>query len=281
MAVRPRKGVGMLFGHQHDTAAQPVQNPSAVQPSSVAAVNPLAVDPATGISLPTPPPPPTPLEPDEPSVLDQPTFPVSDPIDPEPTAPLIDQATLYTDDITTGHTPATAEPLDEPESTADTVYTPTSSSQVVSGSEPTFDPSEPTATVDNSLDDTTTDSLTDSTTTDAVDTYTPGSLDEAPPEPPVDPIPTTDTADSTDSNDLLSLKQQALAQLGPLVDQLDQTPEERFRTTMMLIQSTDNQSLIPAAYEVAQTISDEKARAQALLDIVNEINYFTQQAKNS
>jgi hypothetical protein len=61
-----------------------------------------------------------------------------------------------------------------------------------------------------------------------------------------------------------------------LVGQLDLTPEERFRTTMMMIQSTDNQTLIPAAYEAAQNITEEKVRAQALLDIVNEINYFTQ-----
>lgn len=77
-------------------------------------------------------------------------------------------------------------------------------------------------------------------------------------------------------DDLLSIKQQALQQLSPLVDHLDQSPEEKFRTTMMLIQAADNQSLIKDAYEAAEKISDEKARAQALLDVVNEINYFTQ-----
>jgi hypothetical protein len=46
---------------------------------------------------------------------------------------------------------------------------------------------------------------------------------------------------------------------------------------MMMIQASDDQSLIRTAFEAAQKISDEKARAQALLDIVNEINYFTQQ----
>jgi len=44
----------------------------------------------------------------------------------------------------------------------------------------------------------------------------------------------------------------------------------------MMIQAADDQSLIKDAYEAAQNINDEKARAQALLDIVNEINYFTQ-----
>lgn len=76
-------------------------------------------------------------------------------------------------------------------------------------------------------------------------------------------------------DDLLSLKQQVLSDLEPLVGHLDQTPEEKFRTTMMLIQSTDNDSLIKDAYMAAKDIPVEKIRAQALLDVVNEINYFT------
>jgi len=79
------------------------------------------------------------------------------------------------------------------------------------------------------------------------------------------------------SDDLLQIKQQALQQLSPLVGHLDQTPEEKFRTTMMMIQASDNQDLIKDAYAAAQSIEDEKTRAQALLDIINEINYFTQQ----
>ena len=77
--------------------------------------------------------------------------------------------------------------------------------------------------------------------------------------------------------DLVEIKQQALSQLQPLVSHLDQSPEERFRTTMMMIQASDDQGLVKDAYAAAQSIPDEKARAQALLDIVNEINYFTQQ----
>lgn len=82
-------------------------------------------------------------------------------------------------------------------------------------------------------------------------------------------------------DDLLDLKQQALTDLGPLVDHLDQTPEEKFRTTMMLIQSTDNSALIKDAYAAAQAINDDKIRAQALLDVINEINYFTQQPSDA
>jgi hypothetical protein len=97
-----------------------------------------------------------------------------------------------------------------------------------------------------------------------------GSAPALPPEPtaPLSPLQNADA--------LVSIKEQALTSLSPLVGHLDQTPEEKFKTTMMLIQASDNSTLIKEAYEAANQISDEKTRAQALLDVVNEINYFTQ-----
>src|SRR4051812_19468621 len=76
-------------------------------------------------------------------------------------------------------------------------------------------------------------------------------------------------------DELLDIKQQALQSLTPLVHTLDQSPEEKFKTTMMLIQASDNAKLIKDAYTAASQIQDEKIRAQALIDIINEINYFT------
>lgn len=97
-----------------------------------------------------------------------------------------------------------------------------------------------------------------------------------------------DTADNSDvtlpsdiPSDLLNIKQEALQELSPLVEHLEQSPEERFRTTMMMIQATDDSSKIKDAYDAAQKIEDNKVRAQALLDVVNEINYFTQQQKQA
>ncbi|SRR5581483_6246939 len=83
-------------------------------------------------------------------------------------------------------------------------------------------------------------------------------------------------ADTGMADGLIDIKQEALQSLKPLVGHLNQSPEEKFRTTMMMIQASDDQSLIPEAYDAAKQISDEKVRAQALLDVVNEINYFTQ-----
>ena len=88
--------------------------------------------------------------------------------------------------------------------------------------------------------------------------------------------PAIAAAEPVDANSLIDIKQQALTQLSPLIGHLEQTPEEKFRTTMMMIQASDDQDLIRSAFEAAQNITEEKVRAQALLDIVNEINYFTQ-----
>lgn len=99
---------------------------------------------------------------------------------------------------------------------------------------------------------------------------------EEPDSPSSTPI--APAADTTATDTLLGIKQDALQQLSPLVGHLNQTPEEKFRTTMMMIQASDNQALIKDAYAAAQAITDDKTRAQALLDIINEINYFTRQA---
>lgn len=84
------------------------------------------------------------------------------------------------------------------------------------------------------------------------------------------------SASGKDDGDLAKIKQQALEQLSPLVHKLDQNPEEKYKTLMMMVQASDNQDLLNETYEAAQKITDEKAKAEALLNIVNEINYFTQ-----
>lgn len=137
----------------------------------------------------------------------------------------------------------------------------------------------------------TTDTPTADIPTPVADTPVPEVATETPapvPEPVVTPAveptttPTTDDAKSDEApasledTELLSLKEQAIKELAPLLDQLDQSPEEKFKTTMMMIQATDNADLVKGAHEAAAKITDEKVRAQALLDIVNEINYFTQ-----
>lgn len=75
--------------------------------------------------------------------------------------------------------------------------------------------------------------------------------------------------------DLESIKQSALTELRPLIDHVDLPADEKFDTYLMLIRSTDDPSLIGPAHAVAQSIEDEKRRAEALLDIVKEIDFLS------
>jgi hypothetical protein len=77
------------------------------------------------------------------------------------------------------------------------------------------------------------------------------------------------------SSDLDSIKKDALSELRPLVDKLDVSPEEKFDTYLLLLRSTDDQTLISPAFESARAIADEARRAQALLDIIKEIDYLS------
>lgn len=85
------------------------------------------------------------------------------------------------------------------------------------------------------------------------------------------------TSGTTESDDqLMQIKQQALEQLSPLVDHLDLPADQKFDTYMEILRASDNKDLVQPAFEVAQTIEDEDKKAQALLDVVNEVNYLTQ-----
>lgn len=86
------------------------------------------------------------------------------------------------------------------------------------------------------------------------------------------PTPRTSTANPSD---LDTIKKDALEQLRPLIDKVDLPAEEKFDTYLMLIRSTDDASLIAPAHVAAQAITDEKRRAEALLDIIKEIDYLS------
>ena len=110
-----------------------------------------------------------------------------------------------------------------------------------------------------------------------------GSMLDTPTPPIAVPAPTSmpssvaiAAAGPQDAEDLLSMKQEALKHLQPLVGNLQQNPEEEFRTFMMMIQATDDKTMLKKALEAAKRIPEDKARAQAMLDVINEINYFTQ-----
>ncbi|PLS81091.1 hypothetical protein CYG49_03105 [Candidatus Saccharibacteria bacterium] len=115
-------------------------------------------------------------------------------------------------------------------------------------------------------------------------------------EPPVSAIapPNADVAPTTDysipvinnstpapiingTSDLEGIKKDALEQLRPLIDHLNLPTAEKFDILLLIIRSTDDQSLLTQAHETAKAIEDESKRAQALLDVIKEIDYFSAQ----
>lgn len=94
---------------------------------------------------------------------------------------------------------------------------------------------------------------------------------EMPPLPEMPPIAPPVAA----GDDLDAIKQEALGELRPLVDKLNVSAEEKFDTYLLLLRSTDDKSLIEPAHAAARSITDEARRAQALLDIIKEIDYLS------
>lgn len=103
-----------------------------------------------------------------------------------------------------------------------------------------------------------------------------------------DPLPTTPapvvndsgavvTASDSSLDAIEQIKISALQELRPLMQHIDLSPEERFEKYLMMLRASDDASLIQPTYEAAQKIGGEKLRAQALLDVINEINYLNSQ----
>lgn len=104
------------------------------------------------------------------------------------------------------------------------------------------------------------------------------------PQPSVPPVVAAEPAPAVapqvpgvpgDANSLEDIKRTALDELRPLVDRVGLKPEEKFDVYLMLIRSTDDTSLIAPAHATAQSIEDDKKKAEALLDIIKEIDYLS------
>ena len=106
---------------------------------------------------------------------------------------------------------------------------------------------------------------------DAQENIQPEQSIEQPIEQPVEQtVPVTSFA----GLDLDGIKSHALEDLRPLVDKLTVTNEEKFDIYLLLLRSSDDDTLIEPAYNAARAIEDETKRANALLDVIKEIDYF-------
>ena len=94
---------------------------------------------------------------------------------------------------------------------------------------------------------------------------------------PVTPPNVNPLGRNVDSGALGDIRLQVISELRPLVNRLDfLAPADKFDTLLLLIRTIDDSSLIPMAHQTAMAIPDEVKRAQALLDILKEIDFFTQ-----
>lgn len=91
--------------------------------------------------------------------------------------------------------------------------------------------------------------------------------------PPVEPV-AADPAAKPGHEELEGIKKEALEELKPLVDKLELPPEEKFDILLLIIRSTDDEELVNKAHSTATEIADETRKAQALLDIIKEVDYF-------
>lgn len=102
------------------------------------------------------------------------------------------------------------------------------------------------------------------------------SIAEAPTTPAMEA--SANIMNESNGNSLDDLRQKALRDLRPIVDKVELNDEESFDVLLLLIRETDDESLLPRAYEAARQIQDEARRAQALLDVIKETDYFKHKA---
>jgi hypothetical protein len=72
--------------------------------------------------------------------------------------------------------------------------------------------------------------------------------------------------------DLDRVKSMALSDLRPIIENVDIEPEKKFKIYKEIIDLTEDKACIEPAYNAAKNIKDEKAKAEALLFVVDTID---------
>ena len=71
---------------------------------------------------------------------------------------------------------------------------------------------------------------------------------------------------------LVSVKKDALKELVPLLDKTELSDEKKFEVYEDVINDSGDKSMIPKALEVARKLTDEKAKAEALIKVIRWID---------
>ena len=101
--------------------------------------------------------------------------------------------------------------------------------------------------------------------------------DPAPVDTAVDPtdiaIPAPDlSATPSADGDLDKIKNMALSDLRPVLEQIDLPAESKFKLYKEIIESTSDKAAIEPAYTAAKAIASDQERAEALLYIIESID---------
>lgn len=80
--------------------------------------------------------------------------------------------------------------------------------------------------------------------------------------------------DQGQPGNLEALREKALQILVPMVDEIQDAPERRFEILITASRSSGgNEQLLSKALEAAQQIENANDKANAVLDVLNEVNY--------
>lgn len=102
--------------------------------------------------------------------------------------------------------------------------------------------------------------------------------EQSPAEPVAEAAPATPEVVAPETG-LDGVKIEAINELRPLMDKLVLPAEEKFDLYLLIIRSTDDKTLIAPAHEAAKLIADDTRRANALVDIIKEIDYLSADKK--
>ena len=80
--------------------------------------------------------------------------------------------------------------------------------------------------------------------------------------------------------DLENVKQRAQSALAPLMGEVEMEAERKFDICMSAIRMTDNRDLVEVALEAALAIEAKGTKAEALVELINEISYLQQNQNN-
>lgn len=77
------------------------------------------------------------------------------------------------------------------------------------------------------------------------------------------------------TNELELVRKAALQALAPILDEVkNMDPERKFELCMSAMRFTDNKSLAPNVLNAALEITDPESKAEALIDLITELNYL-------